>query len=83
MELSATTGQEPIAAADTMRIEDRGGVAYRSEVSSGGSGGDEGVLGGTVRLAGAVVHVECHIQDEWSVHAEWCLYYLRSLRVTP
>jgi hypothetical protein len=57
-------------------------LRYRVEHFSGGSGGDEEQLIGSVSLAGRQFAVECHDQAEWpgEPRAEWCLSIIGTLR---
>ena len=47
----------------------------------GGSGGIEGRLRGTLRLAGRTIQVSCHDQGEGGVDPAWCVPYLHHLSI--
>ena len=46
---------------------------YRTETNSGGSGGAEAYLDGSLTVKGATFRLACRTQSEWSPRPQWCL----------
>ena len=83
IDLTPGTGKQRLAKGTiTTRIGKDAVLSYRLEVEGGGSGGDEGLLIGTLVLGAATLDVGCVTQAEGlqAGDAAWCLEELSRLR---
>lgn len=56
-------------------------LQYRTELNSGGSGGAEANLIGVLSSRHGFLNIHCHTQSEFGPNPEWCMRYLRQLRI--
>lgn len=75
-QIDITRGADPCGAKScdqTRRMRNGMLFKYRTETSSGGSGGEEAYLDGTLTVKGETFRLACRTQSEWSPRPEWCL----------
>jgi hypothetical protein len=82
LELCSASGSASATFAKRATLTDGVGASYNIDRDlGGGSGGTEGEIKGELDLYGKVFRLTCRDQDEAETNPEWCLRYLRYMKV--